>query len=67
MKALQFTEYGNRGSIALVDVDPPAVGPTQVRVAVGCLLSHPSNSCHSGRDRANVWKLHYLLDYRHAQ
>lgn len=43
MKSLQFTEYGNRGSIALVDVDPPAVGPTQVRVAVEAAPINPSD------------------------
>ncbi|NMO93877.1 zinc-dependent alcohol dehydrogenase family protein [Actinomycetospora sp. TBRC 11914] len=43
MKSVQFTEYGNRESITLVDVDPPAVGPTQVRVAVEAAPINPSD------------------------
>jgi NADPH:quinone reductase-like Zn-dependent oxidoreductase len=43
VKSIQFTEYGNRASVALVDVAPPPVGPTEVRVAVEAAPINPSD------------------------
>jgi mitochondrial enoyl-[acyl-carrier protein] reductase / trans-2-enoyl-CoA reductase len=43
MKSVQFSEYGNPESIALVDVAPTPVGPGQVRVAIEAAPLNPSD------------------------